>query len=284
VFCRANSKIGIDFRPIVTPTITLRQMFSARVLSARTLTSDSPEGEASMTNPAILRNDFRSSTKSAPRITELSSPALPPPSVRVAKRVLDVVGASLGILFALPVTPFIALAIRLNSPGHVLYRQKRLARHVTGRPQIFEIWKFRTMRVDAEADGNAVWAQENDPRITAVGAFLRRTRMDEIPQLFQVLRGEMSLIGPRPERPSISNSLSTQLPAYHDRLAPCKPGITGWAQIHTGYDTSVESVREKLLFDFAYNAHLYGLRSYLAMELRVVVGTLAVMVLGRGAR
>ena len=144
--------------------------------------------------------------------------------------------------------------------------------------------KFRTMRVDAESDGKAVWAQENDPRITRVGAFLRKTRLDELPQLFQVLRGEMSLIGPRPERPSIADGLAKRLPGYDDRLAPCKPGITGWAQIHTGYDSSIESVREKLLYDFTYNAHLYGLRSYLIMEARVIVLTLVVMIYGRGAR
>jgi len=197
---------------------------------------------------------------------------------------LDVIGGSLGILLALPLIPFIALAIRLNSPGPVLYRQERIAKDLIGRHYRFSIWKFRTMRVDAEADGKPVWAQDKDPRVTTVGAFLRRTRLDELPQLFQVLRGEMTLIGPRPERPCISASLSSQLPAYDDRLAPCKPGITGWAQIHTGYDTSVDSVREKLLYDFAYNAHLYGLRSYVAMETRVILGTVFVMVYGRGAR
>ena len=91
--------------------------------------------------------------------------------------------------------------------------------------------------------------------------------IDEIPQLVQVLRGDMSLVGPRPERPSISGLLSAQLPGYDDRHPPCKPGITGWAQVHTGYDTSVESVRQKITYDFAYNAHLYDLRSYLAREL-----------------
>jgi lipopolysaccharide/colanic/teichoic acid biosynthesis glycosyltransferase len=216
-------------------------------------------------------------------IPTLHRPARPPRSVRIVKRVLDVVGGLLGILFALPLIPFIVVAIRLNSPGPVLYRQERIAKDLTGRPHRFLIWKFRTMRVDAEADGKAVWAQEKDPRITAVGAFLRKTRLDELPQLFQVLRGEMTLIGPRPERPSISDSLSVRLPAYDDRLTPCKPGITGWAQIHTGYDTSLDSVREKLLYDFAYNAHLYGLRSYLSMEVRVIVGTILVMVYGRGA-
>lgn len=217
-------------------------------------------------------------------VLTLHRPASPPRSVRVVKRAVDLTGASLGVLFSLPLVPLIALAIRLNSPGPVLYRQARIAKDDLGRPYEFLMWKFRTMRIDAEADGQAVWAQQQDPRVTEVGAFLRKARLDELPQLLQVLRGEMTLIGPRPERPSISDELSLQLPAYDDRLASCKPGITGWAQVHTGYDTSVDSVREKLLYDFTYNAHLYGLRSYLQMEARVVLLTVAVMLYGRGAR
>ncbi len=217
-------------------------------------------------------------------VLALQRPARPPRSVRIAKRSVDILGSSLAIVVSLPLIPLIALAIRLNSPGPILYRQERVARDAAGREYRFLIYKFRTMREDAEADGEAVWAEEDDPRVTAVGALLRKTRLDELPQLFQVLRGEMTLIGPRPERPSICNILVPQLPGYDDRLAACKPGITGWAQVHTGYDTSVESVREKLLYDFAYNAHLYGLRSYLAMEMRVILLTLAVMLYGRGAR
>ncbi|MFW2388684.1 MAG: sugar transferase [Polyangiales bacterium] len=216
-------------------------------------------------------------------VLALHRPALPPRSVRVTKRTLDVVGSSVGIMFALPLIPLVAVAIRLNSPGPVLYRQERVAKDYSGNRYRFVIYKFRTMTVDAEADGAAVWAQAKDPRVTPVGAFLRKIRLDEVPQLFQVLRGEMTLVGPRPERPSITDSLSLELPGYDDRHPPCKPGITGWAQVHTGYDTSVESVREKLLYDFTYNAHLYGLRSYLAMELRVIALTLLVIVNRRGA-
>jgi lipopolysaccharide/colanic/teichoic acid biosynthesis glycosyltransferase/glycosyltransferase involved in cell wall biosynthesis len=217
-------------------------------------------------------------------VLPLHRPAVPPRTVRIAKRMVDIIGGSVGIVVALPLIPLIALAIRLNSPGPVFYRQERVAKSESGTVYHFLMWKFRTMRVDAEADGNPVWATEKDPRVTAVGAFLRKTRLDEIPQLFQVVSGRMTLVGPRPERPSISDQLAEQLPGYRDRLSACKPGITGWAQVHTGYDTSVESVREKLLYDFAYSAHLYGLRSYLAMETRVVVLTLAVVVYGKGAR
>lgn len=233
---------------------------------------------------ALQSNATRWSRPAENDVPALHRPALPPRSVRVAKRTLDIVGGSVGILVALPLMPFIALAIIVDSPGPVFYRQARVAKDAFGNEHHFLIWKFRSMRVDAESDGNPVWATERDPRVTAVGAFLRKARFDEIPQLFQVLLGEMTLVGPRPERPSISDHLSYQLPGYDDRLTVCKPGITGWAQVHTGYDTSVESVREKLLYDFAYNAHLYGLRSYLAMEMRVIALTLAVVLYGRGAR
>ena len=218
------------------------------------------------------------------QVLKLTRPAQPPRSVRILKRTLDVVGAGIGLLLASPVMLLAALAIRISSPGPVIYRQERLALDLEGRAHPFVMWKFRSMRVDAEADGRPVWAEEQDPRITRVGAFLRKSRLDELPQLFQVLRGEMSLVGPRPERPTIADELAIQLPGYDDRLMPCKPGITGWAQIHTGYDTCLDSVREKLLFDFTYNAHLYDLRSYIAMELRVVTRTVAVMIFGRGAR
>ena len=218
------------------------------------------------------------------QVLPLDRPAVPPRSVRIVKRVVDIVGGAIGCVLALPLIPLIGLAIRLDSSGPVFYAQHRVATDPAGNEYHFRMFKFRTMRVDAEPAGEAVWATDGDPRITVVGAFLRKTRLDEVPQLFQVLVGQMSLIGPRPERPAISELLAVQLPGYGDRLATCKPGITGWAQIHTGYDTSVESVREKLLYDFAYCAHLYGLRSYLRMEMRVLVLTLAVVVYGKGAR
>ncbi|MGB5810873.1 MAG: sugar transferase, partial [Polyangiales bacterium] len=145
-------------------------------------------------------------------VLALHAPATPPRSVRIAKRSFDIVVGSLCVLVALPLIPFIALAIVLDSSGPILYRQERVATDLMGRPYQFLLWKFRTMRVDAEADGTPVWAVEKDPRITAVGAFLRKTRLDELPQLFQVLWGQMTLVGPRPERPSISDHLSFQLP------------------------------------------------------------------------
>lgn len=213
----------------------------------------------------------------------LARPAMPPRSVRFAKRLFDIVGSALLLVALWPIMLLVAIAIRLESKGRAVYRQERMSFDDLGHPRSFVMLKFRSMRSDAEANGVAVWALAQDPRITRVGAFIRRTRLDELPQLLNVLYGDMSLVGPRPERPSIVSDLDKQIPGYHDRLYACKPGITGWAQVHTGYDTSVDSVRRKLLFDFAYVAHLYTLRSYVIMEFRVALKTISVMVFGKGA-
>jgi lipopolysaccharide/colanic/teichoic acid biosynthesis glycosyltransferase len=143
--------------------------------------------------------------------------------------------------------PLIALAIRLDSPGPIFYRQVRAGR--AGKP--FTIVKFRTMSVDAEKDGKARWATKDDQRITRVGRFLRKARFDELPQLLNVLRGEMSLVGPRPERPEFIQQLERELPFYRTRMM-VKPGITGWAQIHYDYGNSVEDGLIKLQYDFYY--------------------------------
>ena len=163
------------------------------------------------------------------------------------KRLFDLVMVILAWpLFGLAL-PLIALAIRLDSPGPIFYRQIRAGR--AGKP--FTILKFRTMSVDAEKDGKARWATKDDPRITRVGRFLRKARLDELPQLLNVLRGEMSLVGPRPERPEFIQELERELPFYRTRLM-VKPGITGWAQIHYDYGNSVEDGLIKLQYDFYY--------------------------------
>jgi exopolysaccharide biosynthesis polyprenyl glycosylphosphotransferase len=155
------------------------------------------------------------------------------------------------VLFALPilliVTLLIAVAIKLDSHGPLFYRHIRLG--LAGKP--FWIIKFRTMYVDAEKDGKARWATENDPRITRVGRFLRKTRLDEIPQSFNILRGEMSLVGPRPERPEFIEQLEQHIPYYRTRLL-VKPGLTGWAQIHYNYTSSIEDTFTKLQYDLYY--------------------------------
>jgi exopolysaccharide biosynthesis polyprenyl glycosylphosphotransferase len=163
------------------------------------------------------------------------------------KRLVDLILAGVGLLTLAPFLPLVALAIKLDSPGPVFYRQIRSGR--AGRH--FTILKFRTMVVDAEQDGQARWATEDDPRITAVGRFLRKTRVDELPQLHNVLRGDMSIVGPRPERPEFVEQLAQEIPFYRTRLM-VKPGLTGWAQIHYSYGNSTEDALIKLQYDFHY--------------------------------
>jgi exopolysaccharide biosynthesis polyprenyl glycosylphosphotransferase len=163
------------------------------------------------------------------------------------KRLLDLGLVLVGLPFLMLVLPIVALAIRLDSPGPVFYHQIRSGRA----GKLFSIFKFRTMSVNAEQDGQARWATKSDSRITRVGGFLRKTRLDELPQLLNVLRGEMSLVGPRPERPEFVETLQLEIPFYRTRLM-VKPGLTGWAQIHYDYGNSVEDALIKLQYDFYY--------------------------------
>jgi exopolysaccharide biosynthesis polyprenyl glycosylphosphotransferase len=168
----------------------------------------------------------------------------------IARRLLDLAGGLLGLVPLLLVLPWLALAIRLESPGPVFYRQVRAGRG--GRP--FRLLKFRTMIDAAEADGQARWASAEDERVTRVGRLLRRTRLDELPQILNVLRGDMSLVGPRPERPELIAVLEQQIPFYRARLI-VKPGLTGWAQVNYGYGRSVEDAQVKLEYDLYYLKH-----------------------------
>lgn len=165
----------------------------------------------------------------------------------VLKRVLDVVLILSGFPIVLLLIPIIALAIRLDSPGPIFYRQIRCG--LAGKP--FSILKFRTMVTDAEKDGKARWASNGDPRITRMGRILRKARLDELPQLLNVLTGEMSIVGPRPERPEFVETLEKEIPFYSIRLL-AKPGITGWAQVHYHYGNSIEDAIMKLQYDFYY--------------------------------
>ncbi|MEZ4711212.1 MAG: sugar transferase [Caldilineaceae bacterium] len=168
----------------------------------------------------------------------------------VAKRALDLCIAISALPALLIIMPLVALAIRLDSPGAIFYRQIRAGRGNTP----FTIFKFRTMRPDAEAAGKPKWAQANDPRITRVGRLLRKTRLDELPQVLNILRGDMSFVGPRPERPEFVAELEQTIPLYRTRLL-VKPGLTGWAQIHYGYGNTEEDALRKLQFDFYYVRH-----------------------------
>ena len=180
---------------------------------------------------------------------------------------------SLSIL-TLPLIPIICLLIKLTSKGRVLYSQKRVGL----RGHVFNCYKFRTMRSDAEADTGATWASDKDPRITKVGTFLRRSRLDEIPQLWNVLRGDMQFVGPRPERPEFVEKLSEQIPYYNLRHT-VRPGITGWAQIKYGYGASVEEAKEKLSYDLYYIRNIS-----ISLDLLIVFSTLRAVIVGRGVR
>jgi exopolysaccharide biosynthesis polyprenyl glycosylphosphotransferase len=168
----------------------------------------------------------------------------------LTKRSVDILLALVGLVVLGLVLPFVALAIYLDNPGPIFYYQTRCGQ--AGRP--YRMVKFRSMVVEAEAEGRPVWAQTGDPRVTRVGRVLRRTRLDELPQVLNVLRGEMSIVGPRPERPEFVQALEQQIPFYRARLA-VRPGLTGWAQVHYGYGRTVEDALVKLQYDLYYIKH-----------------------------
>jgi len=205
-----------------------------------------------------------------------------PRSVLVCKRVMDIVVAVVGIIITAPLWPLVALAIRLDSPGPAIYRQLRVGRIRGDRTELFMILKFRSMYSDAEKATGAVWAQKDDPRITRVGAFIRKTRLDELPQLINVLRGDMSVVGPRPERPALYRRLERAVPFFADRTAGLRPGVTGLTQVVQGYDNSLEDVRRKVGFDAAYAMRLCSFRTWLISDMTIMFRTLTVMVSGRG--
>jgi len=204
-------------------------------------------------------------------------------------RALNVGVALSAMVLLAPVMALVALAVRLTSKGPVLYSQVRVgvdrrfrSKHPDDRRaydhggRLFKMYKFRSMRVDAEADGKAVWAQKSDPRATPVGKFLRKTRLDELPQLYNVIRGDMNIVGPRPECPAIFAQLREDIPQYAERQR-VKPGITGWAQINQAYDSCIDDVKNKVRYDLDY------VRSQsLTHDLRIMSMTLPVMLFRRG--
>lgn len=223
------------------------------------------------------------------------------------KRLMDLGASTLGLAVAGPVMGAIALAVKIDSPqGPVLYRQRRAGLMSQSQKDIQEFWvyKFRSMIPNAEAKTGVVLAEENDPRITRVGRFLRKTRLDELPQLFNVLKGEMSLVGPRPERPELVRNLAMAIPFFEERMRDLKPGITGLAQIHLTYsgrlpehsalakhkdqlinpfqlegveDSLADDMRTKMLYDFAYSASLENFWEFLRTDLAIIARTPLVM-------
>lgn len=189
----------------------------------------------------------------------------------MAKRLFDLILASLFFLVLWPFMLLTALAVRLDSPGPILYHQVRVG--LNGKP--FRIYKFRSMRQDAEKNG-AVWAKKNDSRVTRVGAFIRNTRLDELPQLYNVLAGQMSFVGPRPERPEFVTELAKQLPFYETRHK-VQPGLMGWAQLKYSYGASVDDAKHKLQYDLYYTKN----HSFL-MDMLIMIQTVEIILLGKG--
>jgi exopolysaccharide biosynthesis polyprenyl glycosylphosphotransferase len=190
------------------------------------------------------------------------------------KRGVDLLVSLAALIFLFPISLLISLATKLDSKGPILYKQERVGED--GR--IFRLLKFRSMRVDAEAAGGPVWASVNDARITRVGSVIRKLRLDEIPQLINVLKGEMSFVGPRPERPFFVQQLEDEIPYYSERHV-IKPGITGWAQISYPYGASKEDALEKLKYDLYYIKHMSIL-----LDLSIIFETVKIVLLGKGSR
>ena len=189
------------------------------------------------------------------------------------KRLLDLTLALLGLSLSLPVTLITAILIKLESPGPIFYRQERVGE----RGDVFSIIKFRSMRQDAEKDG-AVWARQNDTRVTRTGGFIRKVRIDEIPQIWNVIRGQMSFVGPRPERPEFVDQLVQKLPYYSLRHS-AKPGITGWAQVCYPYGASEEDALRKLEYDLYYIKH----QSFF-IDLLIIFRTVKTVLFQKGSR
>ncbi len=190
------------------------------------------------------------------------------------KRSFDCVAAFIGLLLALPILVFAGLLIKMVSHGPVFFKQTRLGKD--GVP--FTLYKLRTMHLNAESETGAVWAKENDPRLIPCGRGIRKMHLDEVPQLWNVLRGEMSLVGPRPERPEFVSQLREAIPDYEKRLA-VKPGLTGLAQVWHKYDETIQDVRKKVKYDL-----LYIRKMCLWVDLRIFAKTFVVVLTGKGAR
>jgi sugar transferase (PEP-CTERM system associated) len=192
---------------------------------------------------------------------------------QIVRRMVSFAVALIALLVCLPLIPVLAISVRFSSPGPALFRQRRVGL----RGRLFTLYKFRTMRQDAEANG-AVWAARHDPRITRIGDFMRKTRLDEIPQLWNVLRGDMGFVGPRPERPEFVEWLGHEIP-YYDLRHMIRPGITGWAQVRYQYGATLEETKRKLEYDLYYLKHLS-----LGLDLLILFETAKTIVLRRGAQ
>lgn len=226
----------------------------------------------------------------APALALVATPPPPPVEEHLARRLLNVVVAAIGVILAAPIMLVVAILVKLTSRGPVIYTQTRVGldkravgpgadnhrrtKNIGGKP--FEIYKFRTMQVDAESKSGAVWATPSDPRLTPIGGFLRKYRLDEVPQLFNVLKGDMNIVGPRPERPQLFEGLQQNIECYQHRQR-AKPGITGLAQVSQQYDSCLDDVRRKVQFDLEYLR-----RRSLAQDIKIMLKTVPVVLFRKG--
>ena len=250
-------------RPATAPGGASDAAASLRVADREAVVGTVAPGETTtrLQVPADVRLRLVSDVEPAPDF----EPAPIHPAVEAIRRALNVAIATVALVLLAPVLLAVAIAVKVSSPGPVFYTQVRVGqdrrggrrgaaddrRRVDHGGQLFTIYKFRSMRTDAEANGEAVWARRDDDRVTPVGRVLRRTRLDELPQLFNVLKGDMNIVGPRPERPSIFAQLRADIAEYPLRQL-ARPGITGWAQINHTYDTCIDDVRTKVRYDLEY--------------------------------
>lgn len=203
-------------------------------------------------------------------------------TVVIPKRLSDIIISIVALLIIIPFVPFIALAIKLNSKGPVFYRQLRVGEIRNEYVEVFMLIKFRTMGVESESKSGPVWAQKQDTRVTSVGRFLRKTRIDELPQLINVLLGDMAIVGPRPERPVFCGKLEEKIPYYLERTHGVRPGITGLAQISQGADTCLEDVQKKLFWDHTYALNLTSFSRWLKADVIIILRTFLTMVSFKG--
>ena len=262
-----------------TVSLSSRPRGTARAMAPTTATADAAAGPRLADREAVVGTVTAGETTTRQQVpadvrlrlvTDVSpafhfEPAQVSPAVEAVRRALNVVIAFVALVVLAPVMLAVAIAVRVSSPGPVFYTQVRVGQDRRGRRpgpaddrrqvdhggKLFTIYKFRSMRTDAEANGEAVWARQDDDRVTPVGRVLRRSRLDELPQLFNVLKGDMNIVGPRPERPSIFAQLRADIAEYPLRQL-ARPGITGWAQINHTYDTCVDDVRTKVRYDLEY--------------------------------
>ncbi len=228
--------------------------------------------------PSLSRKSFRNESVSSD-----AQDGFIHPLTHIGKRAVDVFFGSLALIFLGLIFIPVAIAIKLDSTGPIFYRQLRVGRRSSRQSDLFYLTKFRTMRSDAEKATGAVWSKgKSDPRITRVGHFLRKTRIDELPQALCVLRGDMSIVGPRPERPAFFPKLEAAIPFYAERTYSIKPGITGLAQVNHGYDESIDDVRMKVLYDHTYAMRIARPIGWLRTDFGIILKTLTVMAAGKG--